>query len=930
MPALSLLKLTDKLACQGVQAVYGVLRPDELESASDILAVDDQESFTFQYSRLDQTGSVRPITAQMRAGRVIAPVWSDASFDEWRVATVEIGRGKKGLITVTCVPLWLDLVERSDSTGGKGWVSDLVAGTRNYDYEITQKTPTQIWSAYVIPNCPTWVGSGTIDPTFVIPTLTVTRLTPGALANAVCATLNAVDIPCEVRLRRNGTTDYKLDLVTQIGASANTPVFHPSVSLVTLLQKSDPTLQATRVLTTGGMAPDGLPGIWGNARWRSGAPSGNTFALTDPNGGASPIAFDNEFVGNYLLRVKTGRTFLITASSASGGTVTVSSISSIAAGEDFEFRLTEPLTNTRRVGSLDGATRPRVRPFVISVIAGSVFTLVDNFGTSKDPVSVNNENVDWYARRASFVMNSSFTTNFTTPGVIGGCASTAGIVAGDLLFITTSAAPSYGLTNTVAYIVDSTTVNSITVHQRDANATPFFFVGAGFFRVYRPVATLHRITASTAASDQITVDAVGTAATSDIVEFVQVDGAGETPCFVDHPVYAAADPVGYGIKVMELARQPIGVTQIGQNAWERTWSNPANPPDGWSFSGAGTPSRNSTAAFTRFGGFSYRLQGACAAQTPVVYPVWDAGHTFLSARALVYCTTFTGNTVITFIVYAATPSGAPGDVLGTATITPVGSVTAATNVNLGTWLELALVRISLADGTAPYGVVGVVSTPAGCDVYLDAVEWFAFETAPSANFEFGDATALLQAGNNKLREVASPPLFYTFGVLDLERAFPDEFARLKPTLGGNVRAADVEYGIDATVRLLKMSRNLLTDDTQFELANRPTLVANLLSTGAITQSRVIDAINDGTAGAQAAGAAFVALTAATTLTHDAEISTPAVGAPVVTLPSAPPPAAGETGTGSSVAYVPANPTTTPTVVITAGTPPSRRRPITPF
>jgi hypothetical protein len=60
-----------------------------------------------------------------------------------------------------------------------------------------------------------------------------------------------------------------------------------------------------------------------------------------------PLPSTNQFVNNYLLRVKTGRTFLITASDATAGSVTLSSVSDIAADETFEFRLDEPLTNTR-------------------------------------------------------------------------------------------------------------------------------------------------------------------------------------------------------------------------------------------------------------------------------------------------------------------------------------------------------------------------------------------------------------------------------------------------------------------------------------------------------------------------------------------------------------------------------------------------------
>jgi hypothetical protein len=387
MPAFAYLRLSDKLACQSSPIPYGVLRAEDLVAASDVRAVEDQESLTFKVTRLDTTGSVRAIIAQLRAGRVIAVVWDDNSFDEWRIGTVTMGRGEGGLITVTCVPLWLDVVERADSAAGKGWMSGLVAGIRNYRYEITQQTATQIFSSYLFTPrvLPAWVSLGTVDPTYVIPSLTIDRLTPGGLMIAVRDALRSVDVACELRLRRNGTTDYKLDLVTQIGASGATPVFHPVNSLLTVQQRSDPTLQATRVLTKGATNPDGNVGSLGVSRWRGGAPSGLAFALTDRNGGASCIGFDNQWVGNYLLRVKTGRTFPITASSAAAGTVTLGGgVSTIAADEDFEFRLDEPLTNTRTTTT---------RYAVSAVPDGTHITC----GASA-PILADDQYVDWYAK----------------------------------------------------------------------------------------------------------------------------------------------------------------------------------------------------------------------------------------------------------------------------------------------------------------------------------------------------------------------------------------------------------------------------------------------------------------------------------------------------------------------------------------------------
>jgi hypothetical protein len=815
-----------------------VLYPGDLSSASDVHAIEERESLTLKFSRLDATGAVRAFAAQIRAGRVLTVVWSDGSFDEWRVGPDVSGRGEGGLITVEGVPLWLDLVERADSALGMGWVSDVSGRVRNFDYEITERTASSIFSAYVIPNCPSYVTLGTVDPTYVLPSLSVSRLTPGGLALAVRDALRSVDISCEVQLRRNGTTDYKLDLVTQIGASGNTPVFHPSTSLKTLTRKSDPTLQATRVLVRGGGDPAGLPGVWGVSRWRVGAPSGTTIALTDRNGGASPIAFDNQFVGQYLLRVKTGRTFPITASSAAAGTVTLGGgVSTIAADEDVEFRLTEPSTNTRTT-----TTR-----YAISAVGGGTITM----GVSV-PIAVDSQYVDWYAR----VWSAS---------------------SGGTIVLTT------------------------------------------------------RISASVAATDVITVASIAGVTTAHFVEFIQLDGAGEVPSFVDHPTYVQADPIGYGVKAMELAKPQAGIAQLIPNAWMRTWTTPASPPDGWSAvltsGGPASIARNSSAAFTRYGGYSWQfavLGSAGVAAYKIITPTAYPNTGSLSARAWVYFSAFADpGSLARFSVYALTAAGALGASLGSVLVSPLTGTGAETAVDIGTWVELKVENISLDGTDAPYGVVGVfephfgavnsgANSPAG---YLDVVEMFPFAKCPTAAMEFGDANGLLQAANNQLRLVASPPLFYTFGILDLARAFSTEYSRLAPTLGANARAADIEYGNDVTVRVLAFARDLLdATNTTLTLANRPTLLTSLESGGLesvglvpvgsttveLTQSVPIEA-------------AYVELTAAAaTLPSSTEIRTSSLSPTKISL-----------NLNSAVTFAPADPTTAPSTSVAVGVPPSR-------
>lgn len=757
MPAFSRFLLTDKLACQGSVTQYGVLRPEDLVDASDVMAVEDQESLSFKCPRCDANGAVRAITAQLRGGRVITTVWSDGSFDEWRVRMVDDGRGQGGLVSVTCVPLWLDLVER----GLVGWVSDLTgAVVRNYEYTLASRTLTDIWTNYVIPHCPSYVAAGTINPTVTIPSLRVSRLTPGALALAARDFLRSVDVACEVRLRRNGITNYLLDAVTQMGSSAATPVFHPSISLTSLRRRLDCTPQSTRVLVKGATDPTGVAGVLGRARWLVGTPSGNLLPLTDPNGGASPVQFDTQWVNAYLLRVKTGATFPITASAVATGSVTCGAgISTIVAGEFVEFRLSEPSTNTRTTTT---------RYAVSAVPDGTHITC----GVSA-PITADGQYTDWYAR--------------------------------------------------------------------------VWTLGAG-----GAIVATTRITGSVAATDVIAVASSAGVNNTHFVEFIQLDGNGEVPSYIDHP-YTAADPTGYGMKVAEISRaNQLGATNLALNGRMNTWPSSVAMPTGWLNPGGSTfgvgLSQNTNASFIRYGNYSLKFQSESGVtlgiQSPPIY-VNFAGtvSNFVSVRAWLYFTNLAGagagaNAILQLRTLDA--SGAvTGAVLATVTVcsnVSAPSATAPVALPVNAWVSVELVGFNLSAISAPYGLAVTFlgnSQSVNLIGYLDTIEAYGFASNPSQAYEFGDATILTQAGNGQLRGNASPVPYYELGVLDLERAFPNDFSRLALSIGGSVRAADTEFGIDATVRLLRRDRNLLKPTaTRLTLANLPVLQSNLVSDAA--------------------------------------------------------------------------------------------------
>ncbi len=168
----------------------------------------------------------------------------------------------------------------------------------------------------------------------------------------------------ELRARRNGGTSFVVDLVTQIGATGATIFVATGKNLLGLTTSGDDGELATAV-TVQGLTPDGgtAPATIGENAWTVGAIPGSPpywIPLTDPDGGAAPIVFDEQFTGNYLL-TRTATTVEITDSRASDSAVLVAATTGLVEGELVQVvadsdatRLTEVVTpNVRRLHRVD-------------------------------------------------------------------------------------------------------------------------------------------------------------------------------------------------------------------------------------------------------------------------------------------------------------------------------------------------------------------------------------------------------------------------------------------------------------------------------------------------------------------------------------------------------------------------------------------------
>ncbi len=263
---------------------------------------------------------------------------TDASnrVTEWRIKSIDDSKGE-GDTTVTVIgqPPIIDLSTLgylSWTTGGRTWFNN---GGDN-------ATSAQFIESWILPwltdEGVTWIDIGTVDPDDRF-----------SLAWDRWQVMNAVQemasrTNCEFDLRRNGDTNYLLDIVNARGSSAAQVLLRVDRNMVTLSrQRRADTLKT--VIVPVGAVPSGdveVAGIDYNT-WEVMSISGAgpyTVVLSDPQGGDGPIGYDNQFssagVGYLLYRDAT--LHQITASSASAQSVTVASVTNLSVGDYVEIR----------------------------------------------------------------------------------------------------------------------------------------------------------------------------------------------------------------------------------------------------------------------------------------------------------------------------------------------------------------------------------------------------------------------------------------------------------------------------------------------------------------------------------------------------------------------------------------------------------------
>src|SRR5712671_2956092 len=212
MPAFVGLELWTNLSCAG-GARFISLDRSALASAVLTQSLTGNEGLVFTTSR------ALPAADYVSHARIIRACWDDPSLDtEWRISddTHQSGAGDQGQIAITCTALLLDLARCPFVT----WLGD---GEPEFNISGVQLDAGEWITTYVLPAIaeaglfPVTLGTIEFANTFDLPAadwvqaLEVLR----AITAPGCA-------PGDLVLRRNGSTDYQIDLLASRGSTANT------------------------------------------------------------------------------------------------------------------------------------------------------------------------------------------------------------------------------------------------------------------------------------------------------------------------------------------------------------------------------------------------------------------------------------------------------------------------------------------------------------------------------------------------------------------------------------------------------------------------------------------------------------------------------------------------------------------------------------
>lgn len=234
-------------------------------------AVGEPGTFELPVSMLDS------IWETVQEGWIVRQVFENAPFVEWPIVAItkNLDDGGERFGVLGCRGVMQELMYRSALLERVEANEDV-----NPHFELYQFPPTDHVDV-ILEAAPSFFAKGTIEPSVPVDMVYHRDTALSALKElAAVAEFSDGLIGAELDVRRNGTTNYLVDLVRQVGSSAEEVQIREAKQLLSTSTSSDIASVATRVYPKGGNTY-AYEGSMARAQWEVGAQSGATLTMRD-------------------------------------------------------------------------------------------------------------------------------------------------------------------------------------------------------------------------------------------------------------------------------------------------------------------------------------------------------------------------------------------------------------------------------------------------------------------------------------------------------------------------------------------------------------------------------------------------------------------------------------------------------------------------